>query len=167
MFAPHTAKIDIRRDDPTGIDLKKAAEKVRKRNAEFAKHIVIKNLLKKKPTAKSRDRIMAEWETDERLKYLRPFLEYWNDWGRYYLGDHYSWSPKNRSQIGCIESILDKVKEREADLYIFIGCAFKAYENRKASVPVSYVLAYGMEWYDRYYDAVYTDRAHDDYMENQ
>jgi len=168
MFAPHTAKTYIKRCEPRGIgNLGSAQEAVALRNRRIAEKVVTGSLLKSKPKSESKSlkRILREWETDERLKKLKPFVEYWNKWAQYYRDFDNNWWPKNRSQISCMERIIEVADEKGVHLDTFLGCTWKATEKRRHAPTVQLCLSNGIEFYDRFIGDLEFDLDQDEYEE--
>lgn len=170
MFFGYTSKIDIQRSEPsnetyfTG-SLDKVKKAVEKRNARIAEKVVIKSLIRKKPTEKSKVKLINAHEKDERIKYLSSFIESWNKWGDYYSDFSHRWEPKNRAQLTAIENILDLCKKEEIDCELFVACVWKSYEKRRFNPNVQSCLAYGLEAYDRYIDSIREELAYIEYKE--
>jgi hypothetical protein len=159
VFGPHTSKIDIQRSEPTDLDLNQAIKKAAKRNAAITQKVVIGDLLKKVPdnAERSRKRILSRWESDERLKHLKPFLDSWNKWREFYTGADNKWFPKNNGQLTAMENIIDMADKAGLHYDLIIACSFRAFEKRRFSLGLSNVLANGLEHYEKLIDDVLVD----------
>lgn len=115
---------------------------------------------RKKATAKAK----ALWERELRLPYLKDFIESWNHWRNYYDPREYrnEWEPKARAALTIVENIIDLAKEHGLSLDIFIACGFKAFEKSKAPLNLQFLLSQGLEFFDRYSDAVNADQDRDE-----
>jgi len=164
MFYPHLAEIDIERDEPA-IDPKREARIVSHRNAILAEQIVTKDLIRKrKKTSKVSEKVRALLEFDERFKSARHFMELWNFWREFYF-DVGPIHPKNKSQLTCIEKIIEMAGDKKMNLSVLIGATHKAYVWRKVRPGFSETLSKGADHYENYSDQVSADLDRREYEE--
>lgn len=163
MFAPHTAQVEIERTEPVGLNVDLAVEKVLKRHAMVSWHVVTLDRLKTRPQdpKAARERITRAWEADERVKFLKPFIESWNKWREYYAPAdrtlHAAWLPKSSASITVCESIVDFAKEEDLDLDLLIASGHKAFERSRYPLALTSLLANALDYYARYADDVRVD----------
>jgi len=168
MFAPHTAQVEIARTEPIGINAELAAEIVRKRNATLAFEAVSRDMLKVNQTTGQiiTARLIKRWETDERLKSLRPFVDSWNYWRERYAKHDYefTWVPKTPSQISMMETVNAICQENQIDTDIFIACGHRAYAKSRYSLSLNMLCANGLDFFAKHAEEVLTEIDEDAYQ---
>jgi len=156
MFYPHLSEITIARDEPN-IDPKKELKVIQRRNSLVASKVVTKDLLKNPKASKSsRKKLRDGIEFDERLSTTKKFMELWNKWRSFYF-DAKPVRVKNKGQLTCIEKIIELARENEMNLSILIASTHKAFTRRKVMPGFTMTLAYGIEHYEQYANAVVDD----------
>ena len=172
MFAAHKAQININRSEPSDLNVKEAIRIVQMRNHEYCNEVVTRDLLKKrtKDPAKSRKKIIKNWERDERLDRCAKFVQLWNYWRSFYFHDRYyqkKWEPKSAAQLTVIEKIMKLTNETEMDLGLFIACSFKPYQYSQRFTPtVQMCLGNGEQSYYRHREEVMADIRQAEYLED-
>jgi len=158
MFAPHYAKIKIKRREPSLLDVEKARKILDRRVERLAYATVEKKILSTEKTsdkiAKAKKKFSNQILFDDRRQALRNFIDIFNKWRAFYTGRD-AWRPKSLGQLTMIETIVDMVREEDLDLDIFVACCFKAVVKWKIKVPgFNLMKANGLEWYENYYEDV-------------
>jgi len=151
MFYPNCSEIEISRDEPTCISIVS--------HTNLANEIVTKNLLK--PSAPKKDlkeKILKEKEFTRRY-YTQEVVEFvtiWNYWRDFYYQAR-SVKPKTKTQLTCIENILQYVEDNEMNLKIYLGTIHRGYLYRKHNPDFCTAWTYGADFYDKFYDEVVDD----------
>jgi hypothetical protein len=153
MFFPHTSEVEIRRVD-TEIITKEVMMHVQRRNHEIARRVVLKDLLRK---PKSNTRAIAVNERDVRMIAAQPFIAEWNAQQKKYSDRYRDWKPKNKTQLSCIEKILNMCEENDLQLNILLASCFIAYAKRRYPLTPQIVISYGPEYYAAHSDQVFAD----------
>lgn len=168
MFNAYYSQIEIKRQEPENLDVEKSTKEIKVMFERMADHIVSKSLLvapkddRKKKGIETKIRKMIE--TEQRLKSVKGFVELWNRWREYYFSLPPIF-PKNNSQIGAIEGAIKFANDHDMNLSILIACIHHAYLKRTIRPNYTSVIAYGEEWYEKFYDKVVADVSRSDYIE--
>ena len=137
-----------------------------RRFTDFAERIVLGSLLKEQKSENKKlavqKRLTEAYETEERMKSIREFMNRWNHWREFYfsLGPI---APKTKSQLTMIENSIAFSNEKGMDLNMVIACIHKAYKGRKFRPSFNAVELYGEEFYEKFYEDVLADIDNQDY----
>ena len=160
MFAPHKAKIKVRRRQPTIEEVERAKKILKRRIERLATAAVEKDKISVEKTrstiAKVEKAVQKKIEFDDRKEALRNFIESFNKWRNYFVPDReHAWRPKTLGQLRMIERVVDVVQENDLNQDLFVACSFKAVEKWKFKVPAfNQMLTKGAEWYEIYCEDV-------------
>lgn len=169
MFEPHSAQINIVREEPKDLDVVVAAQKVRMRNRNITEIVYFKAKLKTRPkdAQTARAKVLKAWDNDSRLVALTPFFESWSRWRNYYHPSEndfvYSYRPTSGSPLSLAERIIHEVGEQGLDLDLVIACGHKAFQKSKIPCRLSMLASQWQEFYDRHASAVRVDLDEDEY----
>jgi len=151
MFMPHTSQIEIKRSEPKlNAD---SVRNVKKRNSDITLRVILRDLLKR---PKNNKRTLEVNEKDVRLGSLQPFIDEWNRF-RLKYGAKFDWRPKTKGQLTCMEKILDICEQNNVKLNVILACCFKAYVFKRHALTLQIVLAYGMDYYDKFAEEVFAE----------
>jgi hypothetical protein len=170
MFAPHYAKIRIKRSEPSVEEILKAKRIMPNRVKRLAMAAVQKDLLSQEKTSGQIKRAEKKFQNmidfDERKLALRNFILSFNKWRNFFCDREGEWRPKTTGQLTQIEKVVTLVQDEGIDADVFIACCFKAISWRKTNnVPgFSNMYANGLEWYQAHVEDVMAEiDAHEAY----
>ena len=162
MFFPHLSSIQCSRDEPINKISDKRILELRRKYAELATKIVYEDWLKE--PQKKPQKLKELIEFDQRIRTTESFMNVWNFWRNFYF-DLTPITPKNKSQLTCIENIIDMTKKEKLDLNMLIATVHKAHSFSKFMPSFQKVLFKGIEYYEQFYDVVVEDVNRQHYEE--
>lgn len=168
MFTPHTAEINISRQEPNIEEVEKAKALLHYRFERIAVDIATKDLIKKDRTKeevrRAKKKFSNQLEFDDKLSRFKNFVDIFNRWRGFYTDFTSTWNPKNIGQMRAIDRIVSDCNENDMDLGIFIACSFKACARRRFKTPtVTNMANYGEDWYYEYAEDVIADIDAEEY----
>lgn len=96
------------------------------------------------------------------MRTVKDFMVQWNYWREFYF-DLGPIQPKTKAQLTVIEDAIEFANKNDLKLPILIGAVHKAYLKRNFRPSYNVIVAYGLEYYDRYYDDIISDLDRKEY----
>ncbi len=159
MFVSHLAVVDIKRIEPSNLDLDGIVNKVLLERESLAERIIISSWVNgdNRKAKKVISKKISEIDSlIERKQFVSQFMEIWNYWRMFYF-DLNPIRPKTKSQLTQIENAVNLVKEKDLQLNLVIACTHKAFVWRKVNPAFHNLINAGLEKYDQYIDDVMVD----------
>jgi hypothetical protein len=156
-FYPHRSKLQINREEPTSItiDQVERIKMLHERATKKALFAAKTKTVSSGDAKKFRERVFA----------LNEFLKCWNDWRHFYF-EAPPVSIKTKSQLTTCENIVQKIKDQNYNMSLFVACVHKAYQKRKFRPEFTACLHQGDEYYEKLYDSVMGDIQLREYEDN-
>ena len=98
------------------------------------------------------------------MRTVKDFMVQWNYWREFYL-DLGPIQPKTKAQLTVIEDAIEFANKNDLKLPILIGAVHKAYLKRNFRPSYNVIVAYGLKWYEQFYEDILSDLDRAEYEE--